>query len=336
MSLNRRDFLKLMGGTAAAFGFAGVMFQGCKKALKKAAENTPVIWLQCQSCSGCSVSLLNTVDPDIPKLITEIISLNFHQTVCGGTGDTLMKVLHEAVDNNRKDFVMVVEGSIPTKHYLYNTLGSRDHHHIGADEWVLKLGRNAKAVIAVGQCATFGGIPAARGNVTGAMGVSDFFKLKGIEKPVINVAGCPSHPDWIVGTIAYFILKGKIPDLDEYQRPLMYFGKTVHEKCENLEFYKKGIFAKNWGDRGCLYNLGCLGIDTGCDIPVRKWNDGTNSCTGSGSGCIGCTEPVYPDTGQRGLYLHLQASSGKTGRIDNSPIPGTVHKLRKNGGVTNG
>jgi hydrogenase small subunit len=336
MSFNRREFLRLMGGTAAAFSFAGVMFQGCKKALKKAAENTPVIWLQCQSCSGCSVSLLNTVDPDIPKLITEYISLNFHQTVCGGTGDALMKVLHEAVEKNRKDFVLVVEGSIPTKHYLYNTLGSRDHHHIGADEWVEKLGRNAKAVIAVGQCATFGGIPAARGNVTGAMGVTNFFKLKGIDKPVINVAGCPSHPDWIVGTIAYFILKGKIPKLDEYNRPMMYFGKTVHENCENLKYYRKGIFAKEWGDKGCLYNLGCLGMDTGCDIPVRKWNDGTNSCTGSGSGCIGCTEPVYPDTGTRGLYKHLQASDEEINRIESPLIREAVIKLRKNGGVING
>jgi len=332
MDLNRRDFIKLMGGTAAALTFPSVFFQGCKKAIEKAAARTPVIWLQGQSCSGCSVSLVNTTEPKIAALITEHISLNFHHTSSGGTGDALMKVLEEAVDKKRKDFVLVVEGSIPTKSLVYNTLGEKNGRHVGFDYWVEELGKNAVATLAVGTCAAFGGIPAGRGNVTGATSVEDFYKMKGIKKPLINIPGCPSHPDWIVGTVVYFMLKGAPPELDEYKRPKMYFGKTVHENCENLRYYKKGIFAKQWGDEGCLYNLGCLGIDTGCDAPVRKWN-GTNSCTGSGSGCIGCTEKVFPDTGSRGLYQQLQ---GSIDTMENDVIKNAKLNISRIGGVING
>lgn len=336
MTINRREFLQIMGGTAAAFSFSGVMLQGCKKAIEKAAENTHVIWIQGQSCSGCSVSLLNTENPSIPQLVTEHISLDFHQTINAGTGDVLMNVLHEAVDKKRKDFVLVVEGSVPTKNNLYCTIGSRSGHHIGFNEWIEKLGRNAVAVLAVGTCSAFGGIPAARGNVTGSMSVTDYFKKVGIDKPVINIAGCPAHPDWIVGVILHLILKGKAPKLDEYNRPMAYFGKTVHELCENLDYYRNGVFAKDWGDKGCLYNLGCLGMDTGCDIPKRKWNSGANSCTGSGSGCIGCTEPVYPDTGKRGLYKHLDANADEIKKILNPEIREAVIRLQRSGGIING
>lgn len=335
MALSRREFLKVMGGTAAAFAFPSVILQGCKKALNKAAARTPVIWLQGQSCSGCSVSLLNKMNPDIASVITEHISLNFHQTLMGGTGEKAIDVLEEAVKKNRKDFILIVEGSIPTKDDMYCTIGEVGGRMVGVKEWVEKLGRNAKAVVAVGTCATGGGIPAAEirangDNPTGAKPVSEI--LKGI--PVLNVAGCPPHPDWMVGTLLYVILKGELPKLDEQNRPHMYFGKTVHEQCEHLSEYKMGTFAKQWGDAGCLYNLGCLGMDTGCDIPARKWLEGMNSCTQSGSGCIGCTERVFPDYGKRGIYKHLEASREDLDKL-HPQIRETVLKL-KDGGILNG
>src|SRR5512136_1342306 len=102
MSLNRRDFLKLMGGTSAAIAFPSVILQGCKKALEKAAERTQVIWIQAQACSGCSVSILNKMDPSIVSVITEYISLNYHQTLMAGTGHVAISVLEDAVKKNRK------------------------------------------------------------------------------------------------------------------------------------------------------------------------------------------------------------------------------------------
>lgn len=335
MSLSRRDFLRLMGGTAAIFAFPGVILQGCKRSLKKAAERTSVIWIQGQSCSGCSVSLLNKMDPDIASVITGFISLNFHQTIMGATGDKAIHVLEDTLKKERKDYILIVEGSIPTKSSEYCTIGEMDGRIIGVREWVEKLAKNAKAVVAVGSCAAFGGIPSAEirangDNPTGAKGVSAI--LPGTT--VLNIPGCPPHPDWMVGALLHFMFKG-VPELDEYNRPKLFFDKTVHEQCERLSYYKNGKFAKHWGDEGCLYLLGCLGIDTNCDIPARKWLNGTNSCTGSGSGCIGCTESVFPDFGKRGLYKHLEASNEEIEKLEHQEIRDAVCKLKKNGGVIN-
>jgi hydrogenase small subunit len=332
MSLNRRDFLKLMGGTAAAVTFPSVILQGCKKALEKATERTNVIWIQAQSCSGCSVSLLNKIDPNIAAVITEHISLNYHQTIMAGTGDVAISVLDEAVEKNRKDFVLIVEGSIPTKSIEFCTIGEVRGRRIGAREWIEKLGANAKAVVSVGTCAAFGGWPAAEcrdgsGNPTGAISTAQL--LKG--KTVLNIPGCPPHPDWIVGTLLHVLLKG-MPALDDYNRPLMYYGKTVHEKCERLSYYKSGKFAQHWGDEGCLYNVGCLGMDSCCDIPDRKWVAGINSCTSCGAGCIGCTEDVFPDFGKRGVFKHLTARNQSFVKPEHR-VPD--FKLR-NGGIFNG
>jgi len=309
MALNRRDFLKIMGGAGAAIAFPSVMIQGCKKALEKATERTNIIWLEGQSCSGCSVSLLNKINPDIVSVITEHISLNYQGVVMGGTGEAATRVLEDAVKRQRKDFILIVEGAIPTKNDLYCTIGEdeKTHRGIGVRHWVEELGKNAMAIVSVGTCSAYGGIPAAKNrltgeNPTGAVAVSELFK----GKTVLNVPGCPPHPDWMVGTLLHVLLKG-MPELDEYNRPKMYYAKTVHEQCERLYYYKRGIFAKEWGDKGCLYNLGCLGMDSGCDIPTRKWNS-VNSCTDCGSGCIGCTEKAFPEYGKRGIYQNLMAS----------------------------
>jgi len=335
MSLNRREFLKIMGGTSAALAFPGVMIQGCKKALENAAARTNIIWLEGQSCSGCSVSLLNKVNPDIVSVITEHISLNYQGVVMGGTGHAATQVLEDAVKKQRKDFILIVEGAIPTKSDVYCTIGENEKtgKGVGVREWVEELGKNAIAIVAVGTCSAYGGIPAAKSRVsgenpTGSISVQELFKGK---KTVLNVPGCPPHPDWMVGTLLHVLLKG-MPELDEFNRPKMYYGKTVHENCERLYYYKRGIFAKEWGDKGCLYELGCLGMDSGCDIPVRKWNNGANSCTDCGAGCIGCTEKAFPEFGKRGIFENLHAGNSKE---DNSVIARVAGK-KGIGGVING
>jgi hydrogenase small subunit len=336
MSLSRRDFLKIMGGTSAAFAFPGVLVQGCKKAIEKASARTNVIWIQAQSCSGCSVSLINKMDPGIAAVITQYISLNYHQTIMGGTGHVAVNVLEEAVKKQRKDYVLIVEGSLPTKDDHYCTLGEVDGKIMAMKKWVEELGKNAVAVVAVGTCATGGGIPGAKDrttgdNPTGAKALQEILP----DKKIINIGGCPPQPDWMVGTLLHVLLKGR-PELDEQNRPVKYYGKTVHEQCERLKDYKAGRFAKDWGQEGCLYNLGCLGMDTGCDIPTRKWLGGMNSCTGSGAGCIGCTENVFPEFGNRGIYKHLHAGLDGINRIENEDVKKAALKLMKNGGVING
>ncbi len=336
MAISRREFLKIMGGTTAALAFPGVIIQGCKRALERASARTPVIWIQAQSCSGCSVSLLNSADPDIATVVTQYISLNFHQTLMGGTGHVAINVIDEAVKQARNDYVLVVEGSIPTKDDMYCTLGMLNGHHVGVRKWITDLAGNAKAVLTAGTCSAFGGIPAAEirasgDNPTGAKPASE---ILGDVSKIINIPGCPPHPDWMIGTIMHLVLKGTMPELDEYRRPKVYYGKTVHEQCEHLEHYRHGIFAQKWGDPGCLYRLGCLGMDSHCDIPRRKWL-GVNSCTGSGSGCIGCTEKPFPDFGNRGIYTHMTAKLEDNNSIGNMALNGTSPTL-KNGGNING
>lgn len=302
MSLTRKEFIRLMGGAAAALAFPSVLALGCKRAIQKAAERVPIIWIQALSCAGCSVSLMDRQYPDLLSLITGHFSLNFHQTVMGGTGDRALQVLAESVERERRDFILVVEGAVPAGSDEFCSVGRIDGRRIGAREWIEKLGRVARAVVAVGTCSSFGGIAAARprdggDNPTGAAGIGTLFT----GRRIIRVPGCPPHPDWMAGTLLHLVLNG-MPKLDEYDRPLLYYGRTVHDMCERRLDYRAGRFARTWGDDGCLYHLGCLGMDSNCDIPERKWQ-GVNTCTGCGAGCIGCTEDAFPDYGARGLFL---------------------------------
>jgi hydrogenase small subunit len=301
--ISRRDFIRIAGGASAVVSIPSILFQGCR-ALENARKRTSLVWLQAQSCSGCSVSLLNAGLPDVVSLLTADVSLDFHQTLSWATGDTAIAVIEKTLHRKTRDFILVLEGSVPTGSPWYCTLGEEGGRAKGMQQWVAELGSAARAVVAVGTCAAYGGIPAARWKNQGAgpTGARSLAKILPGRK-VVCVPGCPPHPDWIVGTLVHCLLKGA-PKLDEYNRPRLYFGRTVHDRCERLADYKKEKFAARWGDDGCLYKLGCLGMDSNCDIPARKWLGGANSCTGCGSGCIGCTEPVFPDMGRRGIYEH--------------------------------
>jgi len=151
--------------------------------------------------------------------------------------------------------------------------------------------KNAAAIISVGACASFGGIPAA--GPTGAVGVSEVIK----NKPIINISTCPVHVDHLVGTILYYLVTKKVPPLDEYNRPLMYFAENIHENCRRRGHYEAEEFLTDWNDpkqkNWCLVQQGCKGPETYSDCPVRRWNDGLNFCIDCGAGCKGCAEPGF-------------------------------------------
>jgi hydrogenase small subunit len=310
MGISRRNFLKIMGASAA-LAFPGVMIQGCRRALERAAAKTPVLWVRGLSCSGCTSSLLNGSDPGFLSLIHEHIALGFHPAVMTAAGGSALGTLNEAAAGNLADYILVVEGAVPTGDDAYRLMGTAGGRREGVAERVRGLARNARFILAAGTCASYGGVQASRsgapvGNPAGAKSITDFL---GDSSKIINTPGCPPHPDWFAGTLMGLLLRGTMPELDEYRRPRRYYGKTVHSQCGRLAAYKRGVFAEKWGDEGCLYRLGCLGMDSGCDNPRRKWL-GVNSCTGSASGCIGCTEPPFPDFAQRGLYRHEMAGAG--------------------------
>ncbi len=303
--MTRRDFMKVFGATAATVGLGGVL-AACTKpteteekervekvlpVLKEVVDGRqPVIWLQAAGCTGCSVSLLNSTHPDIAEILTQIISLRAHPTVMAATGDLAMSVFEDAVTKKAGEFILVVEGAIPTaENGLYGTFGENSHGPQTILEWTRKLGNSAKAVVAVGTCAAFGGIPAAQPNPTGAKSVGEV-----LGKTVVNVPGCPPHPDWMVGALAHVLLCGR-PELDELGRPKLFYGNVIHYNCPRYFDFEKQRYAKYLGEDGCLVFLGCKGPIAHADCSERHWNNGVNWCIGSNAPCIGCVQPEFPD-----------------------------------------
>jgi len=264
----------------------------------------PVIWLQAAGCTGCSVSVLNSVSPTIKNLLVDEIlpgkhiAMRFHSTVMAGSGEAVLGELERVGQGDRGSYLLVVEGAIPlAQNGSYCLLGEKDGQGVPIFHWVESLGRDALVVIALGTCASFGGIPAAAGNPTNSLGVRDFFASRQITTPLINLPGCPPHPDWFIGTLASVLLFGlpKPEELDVLGRPKAFYGGLVHENCPRRAYFDEGKFAKSLSDEGCLYELGCKGPVTHADCPTRLWNQGTNWCVGCGGLCIGCVEPTFPD-----------------------------------------
>lgn len=294
-ALSRRTFLKGLTGTAAGIGLSQIFNPTLILAMTKGLETHPVLWIQGQGCTGCSVSLLNSVDPTIKKILLEIISLQYHPTVMASEGETALENMYRVAKEYKGKFSLVVEGAIPmAANGKYCISGEMNNKEITMLEMTKELGQMAGSVLAIGSCASYGGIPAAQGNLTQATGVQSVFKKFAIKTPVVNIPGCPSHPDWIVGSIAHLLTKG-IPELDENGRPLLFFGENIHENCPYLEYFDKDIFSATFTQKkGCRMELGCKGPDTNADCFRRRWNNGMNWCV-ENAVCIGCVEPGFPD-----------------------------------------
>ena len=293
--ISRRSFLKTVTGTIAGIGISQMFNPALVLAMTEALETHPVLWIQGQGCTGCSVSLLNSVEPSIAKVLLEIISLQFHPTVMASEGETAMENLYKIAQAYKGRFSLAVEGAIPVAaDGKYCIIGEVNHKEITMVDVIKDLGAKAGSVLAIGACATYGGIPAAKGNVTGATGVMDFFKMYGIKTPTVNIPGCPPHPDWIVGSIAHLLTKG-IPKLDRAGRPVVFYGNNIHDNCPRLADYDAGDMAEKLSQaKGCRMDLGCKGPDTYADCYQRKWNSGMNWCVDNAV-CIGCVEPGFPD-----------------------------------------
>lgn len=295
MSISRRQFLKLCGATGAAFSVSGSLIPEIVAAMEKAAAgNPPVVWVQGSGCTGCSVSLLNTVHPSIAEVLLKIISLKYHPTVMASAGEKAFDYLYATADKNKGKFFMAVEGSIATgEGGKYCIPGKLKGKEVTFVEMMKDLGTKAAAVLALGQCAAYGGIPAAEPSPTGSKCVMEFFKDEGIKTPVINIPGCPPHPDWIVGTIAHVLMFG-IPELDSDGRPTLFYSTNVHDNCPYRSYYEEKKYSKSFGDEGCRIELGCKGPESFADCWKRGWNKNVNWCIHN-SICFGCTQPGFPD-----------------------------------------
>lgn len=274
-------------------------------------EKIHVIWLSGEGCDGCSIAVLGATNPPVEALLAGLVPglpqiILFHTVLAVESGQGYIENLKKAEAGALAPFALVVEGSIPNeglaKDGYWIALGEEDGRPIKMTEWLRRLAPKAAAVIAIGTCATWGGIPAAEHNPTDAMGLMDFlgrdFK-SALGLPIINVPGCAPQGDNFVETVAALLLYlqgiGPAPQLDELGRPAWLYDTTSREHCPRAGFAEAGRYAKEYGDRECLMNLGCWGPVVKCNVPLRGWINGIGGVTNVGGKCIGCTMPGFPD-----------------------------------------
>lgn len=318
--LSRRDFMKFCAVLSGMMGLelspaAGALTEAARASLVDrvaaaldAKPRQPIIWLELQDCAGCTEAISRPQSPSLVSLVLNKISLDYQETLMAAAGFQAEEAKRVAMAENRGSYILVVEGS-PTvgRDGVYCTIGGRDNIDL-----LREAAGGAAAVIATGNCATYGGIPRANPNPTGACAVMDLIK----HKPVLNIPGCPAIPEVTAGCIVHFLVMGKLPETDALKRPLAYYGHTIHDHCLRRPFYDTGKFAGSFGGedarRGeCLYKLGCKGPTTYNACSSLKWMQGLSFPVQSGHPCLGCSEPRFWDGG--GFYQGQSAPIERPG-----------------------
>jgi hydrogenase small subunit len=299
MIISRRQFLQYCGLAAAELGLAASHLRELEAALSGPAAPA-VIWLHGSGCQGDSISMLNRIRPEEPPaaiddFLIQSINLEFHSVLSSAAGSTSVENAYRVLEN--QPFFLVVEGGIPLAFDGEAcTVWSHAGQEITFADAVETFAKKARGVVAIGTCAAFGGISAAPPNPTTVAGLRTFLEKRGIRRHrVVNISGCPAHPDWIIGTLCRLVIGEEI-ELDDDGRPYDIFRYNIHRECPR----KRGKqtfegFADTFGqDRFCLEQLGCRGPKTRGDCPDRLWNDGSSWCVDSNGMCFGCTEPDFP------------------------------------------
>ncbi|MBI1907196.1 MAG: hydrogenase small subunit, partial [Rhodocyclales bacterium] len=248
LGIGRREFLQFCAATATTLGLPAGAEAAIAKAVEK-AKRPSVIWLHFQECTGCSESLLRAEHPTIEKLILDLISLDCPETLMAAAGHQAEAARKAAMKANKGKYILVVEGAIPTKdNGIYCKVGGQK-----AIDMVKEVAADAAAVIAMGSCASWGGMPSTDPNPTGASSVGQI-----LGKPVVTIPGCPPNPYNFLATAVHFLTFGKLPDVDELGRPKFAYSRLIHEHCERRAHFDAGRFAMEFGDEGhrkgyCLY-----------------------------------------------------------------------------------
>jgi hydrogenase small subunit len=276
-------------------------------------------WIAGMSCDGCSIAAVGATNPSVESLLLGIVPgmpklVLHHPVLAVEAGDEFVKSFYLA-EQGKLDapYVVILEGSVPDESIASKTGGywsalgvekleDGTHRQIPSAEWIKRLAPGAAAAIAIGTCATWGGIPAAAGNPTGSMSMMDFLGKdyrSAFGLPVINIPGCSPIGDNFTETVAAILLflqgMGPLPEFDELGRPAWLFRDTVHQRCVRAGFYEEGVFAENYGDRECLVEVGCWGPVVQCNITSRGAINHMGGCMNTGGICIGCTMPGFPD-----------------------------------------
>jgi hydrogenase small subunit len=290
--ITRREFLAFCRDLSIVLGLSTVAGKQVAAALQQ-VKRPSVIWLQLQECTGCVESVLRTAEPTIGNLLLDLVSLDYSHTLMAAAGHAAESAKEAVMKANFGQYLLVVTGSIPTKDGgVYTVVGGRT-----AQDLLEEAAKGAAAILAVGACAHWGSVQAARPNPTGAVGVRDIIK----NKPVVNIAGCPPIGDVVTATVVHFLTFNRLPDMDAEGRPLFAYGARIHDQCPRRANFDAGQFVEVFDDdaarRGwCLYKVGCKGPATFSPCPIFQWNTRTSWPIGAGHPCIGCTEPHFWDT----------------------------------------
>jgi hydrogenase small subunit len=259
----------------------------------QAQRRPSVVWLQLQECTGCVESALRTADPSIGDLLLDVISLDYNHTLMAAAGHAAEAALQSAMADNYGEYILMVTGSVPLEENgIYLTIGGRTGREI-----LEEAAAGASAVIAIGACAHFGSVQAARPNPTGAVGIGEIVR----DKPIVTNAGCPPIADVITATVVHYLTFGRLPESDGEGRPHFAYGARIHDQCQRRAHFDAGQFVREFDDEGarqgwCLYEVGCKGPAVFSPCPIFQWNDKTDWPIGAGHPCIGCTERFFWDT----------------------------------------
>ncbi|MBN1350440.1 hydrogenase small subunit [candidate division KSB1 bacterium] len=318
--VKRRDFLKFCGATAALLGLPAGGMNAIAQALET-KPRLPVIWHEFQSCTCCSESFIRSGAPLASDVVLNTISLDYSEVLMAAAGEQAEKAREDSIKKNKGKYILCVEGAIPTKDDgIYCMIAGHK-----AKDILRESAKDAYAIIAWGNCASFGCIQAAKPNPTGATVVTEI--LKDMNKPIINVPGCPPVAEVMTALVTHILTFEKIPALDEYLRPKAFYSHRIHDKCYRRPFYDAGMFVEEWDDEGarngwCLYKMGCKGPITYNACAVVKHNFGTSFPIQSGHGCFACSEPAFWDTP---LYDHIPGLAGPgAGNADTIGVVATV------------
>ncbi|MBF0368972.1 MAG: hydrogenase small subunit [Magnetococcales bacterium] len=292
LGVTRRELLRFSATAAALLALPTTSVTALADALVR-ARRPSVIWLSFQECTGCTESLTRAHAPTIEELILQLISLDYHHTLQAASGQAAEEARKAAMAENFGRYILVVDGALPLDHPEYSTIAGIDNRTM-----LEESAKGAAAVIAVGSCASFGGLPAAQPNPTGAVPVSAIVT----DKPLLHLPGCPPIPAVISAVVAHFLTFSTLPELDGQLRPKAFYGETIHDRCYRRPFYDQGLFAESFDDEGarqgwCLFKLGCKGPTTYNACATLRWNHGTSFPIQSGHGCLGCSEARFWDAG---------------------------------------
>ncbi|HSO57565.1 MAG TPA: hydrogenase small subunit [Paenisporosarcina sp.] len=247
-----------------------------------------LVYLELNGCSGNIISLLNGQNPDFEYTLNSMVNLRYSNSLMASEGNRAIEKLMNMLD---EDFILAVEGAVALRNNgLYNVIGSWEGKPLTGLQAAKMFGERASHILAVGACASHGGVSAAKPNPSQSVGLQKVLP----QKKMIKLPGCPVNPDWFLGTLAHLLLYGE-PETDNMDRPLMFYSSLIHDRCPRRPFFDKGIFAEKLGDKTCLFKLGCRGPVTRVDCPTRQWNGHVNWPIGADTPCIGCAQFGFPD-----------------------------------------